>query len=429
MEISYNGITLEVVKTNNYEQAAVYSPDGTDYLYTRHTLDVQCVFNPYATAYNNEGNATPGTYPALTARNIRQYLLEPRKTLKVSVASDVILNVPWPRIAADKYDTTVGDGDRFTTDSFNGPKPIACTVMRVDGKKSFIVNYRIETYVNECPTQNATIQKAVDNPVLSHRWQSMITVDEQFFTVKVIEGRIKFRTDWLTAEGMQQLADAFREKFFHKIEARFKREQINIYATPDGSELVYQVVDREQAYSLGLTSAATKIEAFYTVTAAPPPPAEGQNKGAVPYLSGNVAVRIWGRAGQISWNLYKIAIAIASHKLTGGKIYRWSVREALHVPFLELDATAYYAPSDGAHSNLLPLTETNFKPVGDLNPVPGIFERNQDKNPRPGDNTDGAESSSGEAWSRGWAAIKLITAALKGECNPIQAPPNSVSAY
>jgi hypothetical protein len=300
-------------------------------------------------------------------------------------------------------------------------------VTQVSGKNLFMVDYKIETCISECPTYGSQLSKSADNPVVSHRWQSALTVDEQFFSVLLIEGRIKFRTDWLTATNSNQLADAFRSQFFHPIPFRFKREQINVRASSDGSEIAYTIMDREQPISLGLNSPATKIEAFYSVVSQTPSRAEA-GEGAKPFLSGNVAVRVWGRPGQINWNLYRRALAIAVYKLHAGRVYKWSVREALHSPYIELEATAFYPPSATADVNLLPLTATNFKPVS-LDPVPGVLVRAEAHNPRPGDRADGQPAPGGGAHSRGWAAIKLLTAALKVGCEQIPQPRRGVNDY
>lgn len=48
--LRYNEIQLEVVRTTRYERRPVY--DAGVYLYTRHTVTVQAVFNPSATSYD-----------------------------------------------------------------------------------------------------------------------------------------------------------------------------------------------------------------------------------------------------------------------------------------------------------------------------------------------------------------------------------------
>src|SRR5437870_12887516 len=52
----YNNIPLQICRTNSFESEAVYSEDGADYLYTHFVLDLQCVFNPYATSVSELGS-------------------------------------------------------------------------------------------------------------------------------------------------------------------------------------------------------------------------------------------------------------------------------------------------------------------------------------------------------------------------------------
>src|SRR6266704_1837045 len=92
--LSYAGISLEFLKTNEISRDVVMSDDGSGRLFNRHTFDVHAVVNPFTTSYDATKTATPGIVPALTDVNIREALSVPRQKLIYKVGNDTLLESP-----------------------------------------------------------------------------------------------------------------------------------------------------------------------------------------------------------------------------------------------------------------------------------------------------------------------------------------------
>src|SRR5262245_55030466 len=123
--LTYNGITLEVQRVLSYKREAVWA--GNSYLHSRHLITVTPLFNPAwnAVLINGAGvvsasrvgtaigGGPAGALPARTDLAVRHLLMQPRKSLKLTVGTNDILVSPDAGKAVD---------------CSNGPKPIECEV-------------------------------------------------------------------------------------------------------------------------------------------------------------------------------------------------------------------------------------------------------------------------------------------------------------
>ena len=50
MNLTYNGVKLQICHFNDFRQRSVGSEDGADYLFTHFFINVTCIWNPNATA-------------------------------------------------------------------------------------------------------------------------------------------------------------------------------------------------------------------------------------------------------------------------------------------------------------------------------------------------------------------------------------------
>lgn len=233
--ITYNGIDLEVVKTNTIRRLPVYTDDGVDYKYTHWLIDVDCVFNPQATSVNANGQSQhrPGLLPAVTDVNIRQRLTAPRQLLIVRNGdANVILKTP-----ADLR-------PKVFSDQANGPIPSEiCSVQQIVGTKTFLVHFVVEAWVNECP----------NNPlILAHRWETEQDTDEDFYAVRVVKGEAVFNpaamSNLINARGNGlngAIPDQYRRDLFHPLPLGYQRVHLNVVVDSDGNSLRYVIVDRE----------------------------------------------------------------------------------------------------------------------------------------------------------------------------------------
>lgn len=232
MYLTYNGIPLEIVHFVNFSEKAVYSPDGKDYLYTHFSITIRGVCNPGA---NSDG--------ADWLVAFRRLLLAPRKQLVVSIpagaGSTTILRSPLTR----------PDGvTSYVCDANNGPTPLALDVVAVIGDKTMIVEYSIETWVNECTTAR---------PLLSHRWHSRADLDSQFFTTRTISGEAYFRSDAMYgAGGPPVYADDYRGSLAgaHLVPRNFQRTDVITEVASDGLSLKYTIIDKQKKLTIDQAS-------------------------------------------------------------------------------------------------------------------------------------------------------------------------------
>ena len=233
--LTYNGITLELVATRMIGRDAVYDQSGSDLLYIRWSFDVDAVYNPAATSYIDNGGgpvATPGTMPAATDKATLEKLLgEPRKPLVYTNGGVMMLQSPPPAT---------------TVDAYNGPKPTFCHVRQIYGSKTFLISYRIETYVSSCESPE---DRSFD-PVLSNRYEVHHDIDDQRMTTIQTNGVAQFRMDALSLSPTGN-ADHFRSKCLPPIPIGFQRKRIRATVNAVGNLLVWSCIDQEMFYSLG----------------------------------------------------------------------------------------------------------------------------------------------------------------------------------
>jgi hypothetical protein len=325
--ITYNGITLELVKTNLISRSPIFSPDGVDYLYTHWDIDINCVYNPGATSYNSDGSSSNTLLPAPTDVNIRHALSLPRQALLITVGSDALINISG-------------------VDSNNGPLPKKVDITRITGVSAFYVRFQVECWINECPGDQPPV-------LLTNRWQVHDHIDENFLTTKITRGVAVFRTDLLV--GAANSPDHYRDQAFPPIPLGFKRIQIDATMHPSLNSLSYEVIDQEQVVHIGGPRndyGVTKFEAFYQVSTT-----GGAEGGAVSGLvAAQVDVSVYGERDSSNWNLTLFGMKIVSQKLqiggaavaNGPVLREIAIRQALHGRMVQVKANVLMTPAVGA---------------------------------------------------------------------------------
>lgn len=246
--VTYRGIELDVVQTNEFGRKEVMSSDGTTYLYTEWTIDVNCVLNPQATSYiagavGVSPTQQDGKNSTDTDKAIREWLLQPRGTLSVSV-DGLLLTSPL---------------SGYVVDAANGPIPEICTITSVIGIKTLIVHFRIKTCVNEIGGDSPSNRYIL----LSHRWKWSASIDKDHLTTRTTEGEAIFRADVLADSGTTP--DQYRAFLFPPVPSNFRRTSVEVLEPADGNKVLYRVVDTEHFFNVGTNSPSTRIECYQTV--------------------------------------------------------------------------------------------------------------------------------------------------------------------
>jgi hypothetical protein len=369
---------------------------------------------------------------------IRHKLLQARAYLVYAVGNTPIL--VSPTINASSGTAAVGSiagnppgtGLAAPVDAYVGPTPLAADVVAISGTKSFLVDFTIETALNE-----AYLYANPNSVLLSHRWQASEDVDQDYYSMRIIRGQAQFRSDRLAFLGA--MPDDFRVALFHPLPGPgWKRTAVNVTPDPDGTSLTYTLVDKQLALSI-IPAGVTRIEAWQTMSGnsfALESLAKGLAKGAMDFFSFGgasresdislgtrfakagfgligslipltqieVTAKVWGRSDILRNILQNVAIGIVlnrtalaldpnaivtgsseldvTHDLAGSLVIaRGSLVTALTTApykFGMASATGYpgvgiYFPDD--NDNTLPyLTErhANVTPLGlPLRPIPG----------------------------------------------------------
>lgn len=303
--LTYNGIELAYIHTHAVDQEAILSEDQTDYLYTRVSINCQCVFN------TNLAPALPSEPPTQTMARVRHNLMTPRGALTFSVGADNLYNLQ-------------------IIDVKNGPLPRKCTIKQIGGTQTFLVDYTIDFHVIECPVGTSP-------PAwISNRWRETQSIDEKFYSKWTRTGRIITRSDMLGN------ADALRGLIIPGIRAGCKRVSSEYTLQEDGLTLVYTFVDQE-------------------VWLQPPPPAvkaqgeyvESTADGALRY--GEVRVTLDGDKRTDKTLLLRLAILTVVEKLrtagvsdhiAGTKMFSAAFKEGLYENTIEVRARALIQPND-----------------------------------------------------------------------------------
>jgi hypothetical protein len=145
----------------------------------------------------------------------------------------------------------------FLVDVMNGPVPLFANVTEMMGTRTWLVQYGITTYINDC------IAYTTDAPViLSHTFEMSDTLDQDYFCSRQTKGTCIFRADSLAALGTKP--DDFRSLFVPPIPVGFKREHIRVAVEKQPNVINYETIDRE--LPIGWSAAGvSRVKAFHTV--------------------------------------------------------------------------------------------------------------------------------------------------------------------
>lgn len=267
MNLTYNGIKLEICHFNDFQENDLYSEDGVDYLYTHFVVDVTCVFNQGATAsFGGAIQAPPdgvaGDPPTISVKTLRQALLMPAQILFVDVGGTILLASP-PTFVFGAISS------RAPCDANNGPRPTHCNVTEFSGIQTMIVRFRIETWLNQrTPKPSLKAQTCL----LSNRWTVTENIREDFTALVHCEGQAVFRMDffaWIKANFPLGNAafpltkpDALRLFIVPTPRNGFQRRNLVASLSSDGTRLSWSFDDEQQIYMLDPAAGIWKVEGY-----------------------------------------------------------------------------------------------------------------------------------------------------------------------
>jgi hypothetical protein len=361
MFVFYNGYQLNLVKTNSFSESPEYSDDGTDYLWTKFTIDVTCIFAPGATAVNFFGQQLVQYDPAFpigadtTTANLKEALLVPRRALIYQGEhSRVITSPPFVQ------------GVQSGVDCKNGPRVIDCTVTKMAGSHSWWVNWKCETWLTNCPG----IFSTQFPPIVSNRWSNEQTIDEDLRTTISMDGTTIFRADYLEALGVSNNfnfgADYWRAALLPPCPLGFKRKETRVQVDPLGTTLRWHVTDEEQPVNIGSLLGknvwgVTRFEATYgqnTIRA-------GEGNAVGPAYITSLDAAAWGHPKCSRKNLLIFLSLMAIEKLgltppignprakgSTPIVRSISIREALHERMIQLHVEVWNVVPPGQNGQV-----------------------------------------------------------------------------
>lgn len=261
-----------------------------------------------------------------------------------------------------------------------GPFPLVHDVIQIVGTKSYIVDFEIETYVNETDLFNVT-----PSTLLSNRWTEEEDIDQDFFAIRKISGLAMFRKDRLIDLGA--FADDFRAYCFPPLANGFHRFAIHVAISEDDTQLAYTVIDRQTAMTV-VPEVVSRIEAWQDVKASNLSLEgvavalgeifidiieKGQSRilaSPIPMTTSTVAARIWGYPAATRKALENVGInlVLARFGFAFNVVGNWSGATAISVThdlsgkFVEAKATKMTAINSAPYRGVV--TAANIPNVG-----------------------------------------------------------------
>lgn len=292
MYLQYGTTVLKVIDLSRYERTNVYTDDGADLLYVKHTLGVSAVYAPggvpnmpsVATLSKDTAAVLGGADSTISVVAKQPRGKKPGETTVVRPAplmeddfggptgdqftgpeTDAELRyrllLPRQKLVLWAYRRSDGQPIRwlesprpgFSLDAANGPLPLGLDVVAASGEPhSIAVHFTVSTCLPPCPIGS-------DRLVLAHRWQMTHGHDQNGYLTRTTQGAIVFHSGM--SDFILPYPDAFRNQFLLPIPLGFERSVPSIVMSSDGLTMAYTLVDTDPSitFSPG-DSNCTQIE-------------------------------------------------------------------------------------------------------------------------------------------------------------------------
>lgn len=315
-EASYNDIQFSMIHVVQFDQAAVYDPSSTDYIYTKVTVAFDAIFSLdpsqptdiATTEYLDPSDPVAGDRNvADTDVRVRMALNTPRQRFLFqdgTVQEQTSLLDVWGNAAAITTQRALNNMDA-QLDVKNGPWPHVISLKRFDGGASYHVSFVCVVFILECPGASATQQW-----VLSHRWTESLTLDKTFRATYSRTGRVIVSTLINTTSSADTVG---RSITLIPLRNGFQRAKSEYTLSEDCLTLSYTVQDVQ----------------IHRATPAPALTAEGtytESTGLVPeWREFRCRVRLVGAPGGDQQALLDTAFVVCASRVgsLAGTIYSW----------------------------------------------------------------------------------------------------------
>lgn len=293
--IQYNGVSLPYPMTSTFDITAVYEDSGTDRIYSKYAISVECLINMTyirqidSTLVAGIPDADIPDNAASIVGAIRNKLLQPRKEL--SFLCNGVELIPKKQ-----------EGINGTVDAKNGPVPKSCSITRFNNI-TFLLRYVIEAHYWEKRTNTDVLTVNVNEvagTTLTCRWTESVSMDDCLVSTRVRSGYYIIRSD--NVEGNR--ADDIRTHMAPlAVPEGFLRKKSSYKLDPDGLRVAFEVEDVE--YYRKPPPPAYVAEGNYTETST--------KRGAARF--GEVRLSLKGTVNTDQTQLLKAAFSIAGQKL------------------------------------------------------------------------------------------------------------------
>jgi len=212
-DVVYAGIKMPLVKTNSFSQEAIYSEDGIDYLYTRFSLDLQCLLTKDSLQINS-GVLPGGLDINQLIVEVRRVILQPREKFRFSLGhnASAIVEIGAP-------------------DPAGGPFPKSFDIVEIHGANAAIANFRIEAH--------STDGCGDEDDFLSNRFTTSTVYNQDLYATRTVTGKLVLR-------GKRDVQpDSFRNLVMPELPHEYRRQSMQFAVNSSGLELGYTIVDQE----------------------------------------------------------------------------------------------------------------------------------------------------------------------------------------
>jgi len=233
--VTYNSVVLPYPMHSQFSQEAVKDDSGTDWMYLKFDIAVQCVVSSdYMRLLlpDLEGVRNPDS-PAAVMAIVRSRLMAQRKKLSV-VVNGVELIPQSP------------NGVNAGGDAKNGPEPKTVDITALNSE-AFIVTFRIVAHYWQTTNQRAVTDAlvpstATGSPVLNNRWTETVQIDRFLASTRTRSGTFIIRSD-----NVERItADQIRTQMaVLGVPDGFQRESATYTQSTDGLSIKYDIVDKE----------------------------------------------------------------------------------------------------------------------------------------------------------------------------------------
>lgn len=272
MKVTYNDIPMRLLEINEYSREAVYDPSNTDLLYLTHRLNVSVEVFPNGYPVGLAQRAIPSRvedemrsvrlgiiggaqgavkafigkkvdapeYDGPKAESVRDFGDQPGFVTDKIIAYRLGLPRKHLKVSAYHWDGTEyvwleSPRPGFLTDSTNGPHVLCVNPGAPSGEgTSLTLNFQIETSI-------PPVDIEAERPILSHRWATEISHDDNYYPTRTVKGLVVFNA--AVINNYPWNPDSFRNQLFHPIPLGYRRGLGPVLFDPSGMIMTYEFHD------------------------------------------------------------------------------------------------------------------------------------------------------------------------------------------